>query len=633
MFCLCENFRGGILALTNWILSIFVILAATNSWAVSVGGSGAGNGGDVIVCSGVSSRPEVQLLDFYELELFENTKPLVVESTSGSALDKAEAAIRTLQNVSPIRMERYLDELNHFMSRITFVSYDLPNLPDDLNVVMPKGCSLQQIAIQQKPMGIPLYTVNENLWHRLDENQKAGLILHEIVYSENIYGGHTDARATRAFTKRLGVGIPKEWTARVNRNTNSNFPYLLDTIGIYTYREIILSSGDIVVINPFAQFERMYTYCGYKKVNSPTIMYLDLCLTKTPALRIEDGYRVASVIDPQGRLLYRIPGTEMGLPSTYTSYDTRFLSAVQSFVDSVPFIFSNSLAKATCMPGMPIRLSRQVAGDYSVFDISKSNLLGCKLDPNQVSENKIFFKGQWKSIVAFELSRYGVHVKDEDQGDYIQFKNPEPFEINNHAFMAKGYASNEGKEKYSEVQPFQYVSDTFSCEVSGSISTSPTTLQFAKPCEVEMLGTKFKFSSITLGKLSYGDSASPDDFRYGTLADSMEILGKYETRYFPAGTVTDRYGNIRETWDDFITKDPAKVRIVGKTVVMIKGAFKLNTGYYDHGYLSWGTLAQDATILMVDGPETGCAHLGKRRVKAGTKISLVNYCGAYSVTK
>ncbi|MFS4460723.1 hypothetical protein [Bdellovibrio sp. HCB2-146] len=608
------------MALTNWILSISIILAATHSWALTIGGSGAGNGGDVILCSGVPSRPEIQLLDFYELELFENLKPLVVESTPGSAHDKAAAAIRTLQNVSPIRMERYLDELNHFMSRITFVRYELPNLPDDLNVVMPKGCSLQQIAIQQKPTGVPLYTVNENLWNRLDENQKAGLILHEIVYSENIYGGHSDARATRAFTKRLGVGIPKEWTNQRNRNTNSNFPYLLDTIGIHTYREQILYSGDVVVLAPFARLEGMYTYCGYKKVNGPTVILLDLCLTKTPALRIEDSYRVASVIDHQGQLLYRMPGAEVGLPSTYVSYETMDLSPVQSFVDSAPFVFSNAEANVTCLPGTPVSVVRLEKGDYTIFDFSKSRLLTCKLDPNQAPDNQIFLKGMWRSIVAFDLRASRYYDETGKARDYVQFKNLESFEHNNHQFMAKSYSLKAGSEYYDEVQPFQYVNQDFTCEVSGSLSTNPTVLNFGgKPCQIEINKIKFQFSTITLGLVR-----APENFKYGTLAESIEIPGKDETQYLPSGTVIEWTGRPMETHKDLVTKYPSKVRLMDKAVVTISGAFRLN---YDH--LNWGTLAEDATVTMVDGASPTCKNTGKRKVKAGTKISFDCDCRAY----
>lgn len=75
-------------------------------------------------------------------------------------------------------------------------------ISDALNPVIPKGCKMQQVAIQQPPEfpGDLRYIIDENLWDKLDSNSKAALIIHEIFYNEGIFLGHQNSKAVRYMT-------------------------------------------------------------------------------------------------------------------------------------------------------------------------------------------------------------------------------------------------------------------------------------------------------------------------------------------------------------------------------------------------------------------------------------------------
>lgn len=71
----------------------------------------------------------------------------------------------------------------------------MPDIQDSLVRVFPRGCKIEQIAIQKEP-AFPedkRFTVSKDLWDLLDEDNKAGLVLHEIIYREALLYGHEDS--------------------------------------------------------------------------------------------------------------------------------------------------------------------------------------------------------------------------------------------------------------------------------------------------------------------------------------------------------------------------------------------------------------------------------------------------------
>jgi len=72
-------------------------------------------------------------------------------------------------------------------------------------VTFPPGCGPEQIAVQQTPQfpESKTFTVDKTLWDLLDNDSKAGLILHEVIYQEGIRLGHKDSVDARYFNENL----------------------------------------------------------------------------------------------------------------------------------------------------------------------------------------------------------------------------------------------------------------------------------------------------------------------------------------------------------------------------------------------------------------------------------------------
>ncbi|MES2854876.1 MAG: hypothetical protein V4692_03380 [Bdellovibrionota bacterium] len=168
--------------------------------SMTFGGHEVGNGGDVVLCRSTSDlQPSVELLDFYEARTLRG-----ITHTLGPAnqpfLEKVETAIARLDSISPARANRYRAQASTFMSDSIFLpGVILTDVPDSANVALPVGCTIEQIAIQKEPQ-FPedkRYTISKDLWDQLDEDGKAGLVLHEIIFREALGFYHETSISTR----------------------------------------------------------------------------------------------------------------------------------------------------------------------------------------------------------------------------------------------------------------------------------------------------------------------------------------------------------------------------------------------------------------------------------------------------
>jgi hypothetical protein len=138
-----------------------------------------GNGGDVVVC-----KDKAVMLDTYEALNLRNYG-LGLGAANDSIDTKIKVAIRRIGNVDPFRalVISWLSE--NFMNETKFVrGVELRDIKDSNEIFLPEGCKSQQIAIQNTKVifSDPFYVVNADLWDRLDNDNKAILILHESIY-------------------------------------------------------------------------------------------------------------------------------------------------------------------------------------------------------------------------------------------------------------------------------------------------------------------------------------------------------------------------------------------------------------------------------------------------------------------
>jgi hypothetical protein len=187
-------------------LTLFLSILAPSVFAsveFSVeGGSHAGNGGGTIVCrkrdGGVRT---IQLLDYFEARELRGLD-LDIGKINGNWKVKAGYVIERMRPLSALRAELYRSWLESFLSESKMLTgIVFSTVPDSMQIGVPAGCTYEQAIIQILPRfpGDRRYYINSELWNALDDNERAGLVLHEIVYREALSYGQTDSVATRYF--------------------------------------------------------------------------------------------------------------------------------------------------------------------------------------------------------------------------------------------------------------------------------------------------------------------------------------------------------------------------------------------------------------------------------------------------
>lgn len=198
------------------ILLIVIMTMAASASAFAASGTTVGNGGNSIVCKNTSGNiTSVEILDFFEartngLELklndrLPNYKSILIEN------------FNRWQSIAPKRIEQYKKWLSEFESETIFVSgANIPSIPDTGSVILPTGCDLKPIAFQRPNSeiypGVKRYTISKDLWDLMDEVQRAGLVMHELIYREGILAKHITSFPTRYFNGYLATAEPNAET-------------------------------------------------------------------------------------------------------------------------------------------------------------------------------------------------------------------------------------------------------------------------------------------------------------------------------------------------------------------------------------------------------------------------------------
>ncbi|UXR65096.1 hypothetical protein EZJ49_02395 [Bdellovibrio bacteriovorus] len=153
----------------------------TISLTASASGNRVGNGGDVVTCPA-----QTELLDFYESDL-----KLQNFDGKNSYREIAGDVLKNLARLSPVQARNYQRRLSQFIDESDFkADVTLTNIRDSKHLFKPKDetCKVRQIAIRRQDASSvsKRFLVDQDLWNKLSERSKAGLILHEIVY-EHFY--------------------------------------------------------------------------------------------------------------------------------------------------------------------------------------------------------------------------------------------------------------------------------------------------------------------------------------------------------------------------------------------------------------------------------------------------------------
>lgn len=146
-----------------------------------------GNGGDVIICrNNNGSIKSAELYDHFEGRARDG-RILDLGAPTLSVEEKVSLVLDRFARVDLKRATLYRGWFKTFFDETKFISgIELQDVPDTGDGLIPAGCELKQLVVQ---MNDPLrpnlhYTVSKDYWDLLDNDGKAGTILHEIILRE-----------------------------------------------------------------------------------------------------------------------------------------------------------------------------------------------------------------------------------------------------------------------------------------------------------------------------------------------------------------------------------------------------------------------------------------------------------------
>lgn len=178
--------------------TLLTILAALAGTFAIASGNRVGNGGDVVDCPGKTT-----LLDFYETTLPQHS---FAPEMGFEAI--ASDVLKNLERLSASQARQYRNRLKEFLNEADFKGdVKLVNIRDSKHLFKPREeqCKVRQIAIRKKDASSisKRFLVDQELWDRLPEADKAGLVLHEIVYEHFYKLGEDDSIKARSLTAYL----------------------------------------------------------------------------------------------------------------------------------------------------------------------------------------------------------------------------------------------------------------------------------------------------------------------------------------------------------------------------------------------------------------------------------------------
>ncbi len=171
------------------LLSLTTMLYAQDKLS---NGNGVGNGGDAVVC-----KDSIEILDFAEARLMKKFT-IIPQVKNLEFMELAKQRVAKLKTLDMRLFEQYTKVLGSISHRIVFIdNAQFRDIPDSFEFAIPQGCKLEQLAIQQEIDGKTMIHISKSLWDRMDSLNKAGLVLHEIIYEHLLATGEVNSIKAR----------------------------------------------------------------------------------------------------------------------------------------------------------------------------------------------------------------------------------------------------------------------------------------------------------------------------------------------------------------------------------------------------------------------------------------------------
>lgn len=178
--------------------------------ALAAAGVNSSGGGNAIVCrsadtSGTKQIVSATVLDLFEAEAIDG---LTIPPRTGNAEDIAGELLKRLEEGNPEAFQNkpvYQSLTALLQSTLANIKVLKPGIglspiPNSLSPIVPKGCATEQLAAYQ-PAGKLL--IDGEIWAKLDELNRAGLLVHEVVYKWLRLGGSTNSVRARKIVGAL----------------------------------------------------------------------------------------------------------------------------------------------------------------------------------------------------------------------------------------------------------------------------------------------------------------------------------------------------------------------------------------------------------------------------------------------
>ncbi|MBP9707752.1 MAG: hypothetical protein KBD78_08905 [Oligoflexales bacterium] len=161
-----------------------------------------GNGGDTVDCDEDLKKSDTTrwLYDYVESRELRGIYNAVPNVLQDSVSDYLQAFLNRIAIHDPERAMRYTLASNQFLQKMQFVRFELKNISDTGEIPV-YFCNTAQTAVQVKPVTSQdkRYLIRKSHWDKMDNFNRAGLILHEIIYSDALMYGHKNSFNTRYF--------------------------------------------------------------------------------------------------------------------------------------------------------------------------------------------------------------------------------------------------------------------------------------------------------------------------------------------------------------------------------------------------------------------------------------------------
>jgi hypothetical protein len=117
-------------------------------------------------------------------------------------------ALNRLAKIDPYRAKKLSQWASTFFSEADIGNFALVPIDDSKHKIYCPGCKVLQMVNQQEPQfpGDKRYLIAQQLWKRMDNDNQATTILHEITYREAMADGQTDSTKARYFNSQVFSG-------------------------------------------------------------------------------------------------------------------------------------------------------------------------------------------------------------------------------------------------------------------------------------------------------------------------------------------------------------------------------------------------------------------------------------------